>query len=183
MDIEIAWAAVNFTASIGLAAAGAAAFAMWRWPRTLQPFTPGLALALACVLWFLAVDEGVELHDRVGHWLWKQHGVLAPGPIHHVDDLILLGYLIAAAICGLLLLPSLLRHPRVLAGLSLGAALLAFSTLSDAIAPERTWVHLIEESVEAVAATIIAVTLWTSWRGTSTPTNQVIAGATLAAER
>lgn len=166
MGIEIAWAAVNIIASVGLAVAGLGAFAMWRWPHDGQPLSRRLALAFAVVFWFLALDEGIELHDRAGQWLWRERGIVAPGPIHHVDDVLLLGYVAVAALCGLLLLPSLLKHPRFLSGLCVVAGLLALSTVSDAVGPTRTWTDLIEESVEAIAVTVLAVVMWqAAWPG------------------
>ena len=166
MSIEIAWAAVNIIASVGLALAGLAAFAMWRWPHTGQPLGTNVALTLAVVLWFLALDEGVELHDRAGQWLWRERGVVAPGPIHHVDDVMLLGYVVIACALGLLLLPSLLKHPRFLLGLCVVGGMLAFSTVSDAVGPTRTWTDMVEESIEAAATLILAAVLWrAAWPG------------------
>lgn len=160
MSIEIAWAAVNLTASITLAVAGFAALYMWRRPDPAHPFSPRHALMLGVVLCWLAIDEGLELHDRLGHWLYRKHGVVAPGPIHHIDDLFLLAYLAAAVILGLFLLPSLLRRPGILLAFLAAGALLTLSTLNDAVGPESTVTDLIEESLEATAGIILAVTLW-----------------------
>jgi hypothetical protein len=125
-----------------------------------------IALAFAGVLWFLALDEGVELHDRAGQWLWREQGIVAPGPIHHVDDVMLLGYVVVAAVIGLFLLRSLLPHPRFLAGLCVVGAMLALSTVSDAVGPTRTWTDMIEESVEAAATVALAVIMWrAAWPG------------------
>lgn len=160
MSIEIAWAAVNLAASLGLAVAGFGALYMWRSPSPDHPFTPRLALLLGIVLCWFAIDEGIELHDRLGHWLWREHGVVAPGPVHHVDDLFLLAYLVAAIGLALLLLPSLLRRPWMLVGFVVAGALFALSTLNDAVGPETTRTDLLEESMESTAAIILAVALW-----------------------
>jgi hypothetical protein len=145
---------------------------MWRWPHERQPLSPRVALAFAIVLWFLALDEGVELHDRAGRWLWQERGVVAPGPIHHVDDVMLLGYVAVAAILGLMLLRSLFKHPRFLAGLCIVGGMLAYSTISDAVGPTQTWTDMVEESIEATATVVLAVVMWrAAWPGVEAARN------------
>jgi hypothetical protein len=44
--------------------------------------------------------------------------------------------------------------------------MLAFSTLSDAVGPTRTWTDMVEESIEAAATVVLAGIMWrVAWPG------------------
>lgn len=122
-------ALANIITSSALALAGAAALAMAIRARTApQPLPMAIAACASAALIALAVDEGLEVHDRAGRWLYREHGIVAPGPVNHVDDLFVLACLALGGAVFALLLPRLLRYPWFVAGLSVAGVLLAGGT-------------------------------------------------------
>jgi len=154
--IHVMSALANIAASAGLALAGLCAltigFRLER--RHILPFR--LAVASGVGLLLLAADEGLELHDRAGRWLHSEHGFVAPGPINHVDDLFVIGYVATAAAVLAIYARRLLRTPRFFVGLLASGALLATGTAFDALGTTGSWTDGAEESLEAVGALLLA---------------------------
>jgi hypothetical protein len=145
----------NIVTSVGLAAAGVCAYLLATSPS--RPVLPRPILWLAAPAFvLLAIDEGLELHDRVGRWLYEEHGVVAPGPINHVDDLFVIAYLGLGAVVFACCIPSLVRAPMFLAGLVAAGALLAGGTALDALGSVGTWTDAVEEAGEAMGAVLLA---------------------------
>lgn len=158
--MALASAVANIMTSSALALAGAAALAMAMRARTSpQPLPMAIAACASIALIALAVDEGLEVHDRAGRWLYREHGVVAPGPVNHVDDIFVLAYLAAGGAAFTMLLPRLLRYPRFVAGLSVAGVLLAGGTAYDALGTHGTWTDGAEESLEAAGAAVMAATI------------------------
>ena len=88
--------------------------------------------------------------------MYREHGVVAPGPINHVDDLFVITYFGLGAVIFLLCLPSLIRTPVLLAGLTASGLLLAAGTSLDALGSAGTWTDAIEEAGEAIGAVLLA---------------------------
>jgi hypothetical protein len=149
-------ASANIAASAGLAAAGICSLviAFRRSRRHILPFR--LALAAGVGLIVLAIDEGFELHDRAGRWLYEEYGVVAPGPINHVDDLFVIGYLVAALAVLAVYARTLMRTPRFFAGLVVAGAVLAAGTALDALGTPGTWTDVVEEGAEGFGAMLVA---------------------------
>jgi hypothetical protein len=147
----------NAVTSTSLAVAGMAAFSMAivpsRTPRALPAY---LAFVAGATLVFLAADEGLELHDRIGRWLYHERGIEAPGPINHVDDLIVLGYISIAAAVGAMSLPALLQAPKFLAWMVAAGLLCAAGTAIDALGTPGSWTEVPEEGLEAAGALLFA---------------------------
>jgi hypothetical protein len=158
---HVASAVGNVTASVGLALAGLFAFGIAATPpgrkKTLPPVLASLA-GMALVA--LAADEGFELHDRVGRWLWNEHKVAAPGPINHIDDVIVLGYVAAGALALLVSLPVLVRTPRFLFGMVVAGAMMAGGSAIDAFGTPESWTEIPEEALEASGAMLLALVFW-----------------------
>lgn len=155
---QVATATANIATSGGLALAGIFAFAIAATPpgrRAALP--PVIAFLTGVVLIALAADEGFELHDRAGRWLWDEHAISAPGPINHIDDLFVIGYVVAGAIAMVVLLPILVRSPWFLLGLTLAGALFAGGTAFDALGTAGTWTDGAEEALESAGAVITAL--------------------------
>lgn len=158
--MEVASAAANIITSTALALAGVFALAMARRARAVpQPLPPALASGAFVALVVLAVDEGLEVHDRTGRWLYNEHGVVAPGPVNHVDDLFVLGYMALGAMGFAALLPRLARYPWFVAGLLAAGALFGAGTAFDALGTNGTWTDGAEETAEAAGAVALAVTI------------------------
>lgn len=156
----VASAGSNIITSTALALAGVFALAMALRARALpQPLPPAMASLASVALVVLAVDEGLEVHDRAGRWLYNEHGVVAPGPVNHVDDLFVLGYMAAGAVGFVALLPRLARYPWFVAGLLAAGALFAAGTAFDALGTNGTWTEGVEETAEATGAVALAVTI------------------------
>lgn len=157
--MEVASAAANIITSTALALAGVFALAMALRARALQRLPPAIASAGFVGLVLLAVDEGLEVHDRAGRWLYNEHGVVAPGPVNHVDDLFVLGYMALGAMGFAALLPRLARYPWFVAGLLAAGALFGAGTAFDALGTNGTWTDGAEETAEAAGAVALAVTI------------------------
>jgi hypothetical protein len=158
MDIgHIGAASGNLLTSVGLAVAGIIAFAMAVRRDGAPPlFAPAVSVAIGCGLVMLAADEGLELHDRIGRWLWREHGISAPGPINHVDDLFVLAYIAAGAVTVGIFLSALRHRPLLLGMLVLAGALFLTGSLVDALARRTAFTMFIEESTEALGALLLA---------------------------
>lgn len=158
MDLTHASSATgNIVTSTALAAAGIAALAIaFVRVRRSEAMPPLLAFIAGIGLIALAIDEAFELHDRAGRWLHDEYGWTS-GPVNHMDDLIVFGYL---AIAGLVLaaaLPVLARSPRFLMGIIASAALLGAGAALDAFGTTGTWTDPTEEALEAVGALLLAI--------------------------
>jgi hypothetical protein len=163
--IGAATALSNVTASGGLAVAGLVAFAMAIVrPQTPRALPPLLAFVAGAGLCALAADEGLELHDRVGRRLWSEHGIAAPGPINHVDDVIVLFYLVAGGAVGLASARIVLKTPRFLAGLIAAAGLMAAGAGFDALGTPGTWTEVPEETLESTGAVLAAMVFLLQFR-------------------
>lgn len=123
-------------------------------PRALPPL---LAAIAGITLIFLAVDEAFDLHERVGTWLYDERGLETPGPINHVDDLFIMGYIAIAAIVGVLALPTLVRAPAFLAWMLVAGTMFAAAVALDALGTPGSWTDVPEEALEACAAALLAV--------------------------
>ena len=155
--VHVSSATGNILTSVALAAAGLAALAMaFVRVRRSEAMPPLLAFVTGVGLIALAIDEGLELHDRVGRWLHDEFGWTS-GPVNHLDDLIVFGYL---AIAGLILaasLPVLARSPRFLIGIMAAAMLLGVGAAFDAFGTTGTWTDPAEEALEVSGAVLLAV--------------------------
>ncbi len=155
---HIAAAVANITTTGGLLVAGACALVMAasRAHRSAA-LPPLLALAAGAGLIALAFDEGFELHDRLGRWLWNEHDIGAPGPINHLDDLIVFGYLAIGLIVLAIALPVMARSRRFVAWIGIAGIGLAAGTAIDAFGSPGTWTEIPEEALEGGGALLLTV--------------------------
>lgn len=154
--VHVSSATGNIVTSVALAAAGLAALAMvFVRVRRSEALPPLLALMTGAGLIALAADEGLELHDRVGRWLYNEHGVTS-GPVNHVDDLIVFAYLAVAGLVIAASLPVLARSPRLLSGLAVAGVMFAAAIALDGFGAPGTWTDPTEEALEAVGALLLA---------------------------
>jgi hypothetical protein len=154
--LDVGSALGNAVTSAALAAAGLAAFVMTRREAHARPLPAMVAVFAGVTLLYLAADESLELHDRMGRWLYDRHGFVAPGPVNHVDDLFVLAYVGVAAALGLWALPSLLRHRRFLYALMIIGFVLAAAAGIDALGTPGSWTDAPEEGLEACGAVALA---------------------------
>jgi hypothetical protein len=154
--LSAASAAGNLITSVALAAAGIAAMALAGLPRGRRVLPPALALVTGASLCFLAADEGFELHDRVGRWLYYERSIEAPGPVNHVDDLFVLGYAALGAAVAMVALPHLLRAPRFFAAMAAVGTMMLGAVALDALGRPGSWTDAPEEALEAGGAVLAA---------------------------
>jgi hypothetical protein len=158
--VSVGSALGNLLTSCALAAAGIAAFSMAIVPaRTPRALPPLLAFVAGAALVFLAADEGLELHDRVGRWLYHERGIEAPGPVNHVDDLIVFAYVACAVAVALISLPPLIAAPRFLASMGAAGTLMIAGASFDAFGTPGSWTEIPEEGLEAAGACALAAVL------------------------
>lgn len=150
-------ALANIATSSALAGAGIGALVIALVPSRRHILPRHLAVACAAGLVALALDEGIELHDRAGRWLYHERGVVAPGPVNHVDDLFVIGYMVAGVAIMAAYLPALWRSRRLFAGLVMAGALIAIGTAFDALGTTGTWTDFAEEAFETAGAVVLAV--------------------------
>lgn len=154
LGVRAMWA--DAITAICLVIAAAFAFATTRHPDRARALPAGFALVAVTGLCMLAIDEWFAFHERLGSWLWE-HGVEAPGPVRHVDDLVIMAYALAAIAICVFALPSLVRKPRFLGGLVFAALILAVAVVFDALESPGTGTELIEEFLEAAGAVALAI--------------------------
>lgn len=165
-----------------LALAGVCALAMAIWPSPRRALPPMLAFLGGAALLALAADETLDLHERFGAWLWRR-GVEAPGPITHVDDLVIALYVACGSVVALAAAPALKRHPGfLLRTLACGVPLVGAAAL-DVLGHPGSWTEIPEEGLELAGALAIAFVLWRelvrvpAWRATDVglPTGSALA--------
>jgi hypothetical protein len=154
--LSVASAAGNLITSSALAAAGIAAISLAGRTAGQRVLPPTLAIFTGASLCFLAADEGFELHDRIGRWLYYERSFEAPGPVNHVDDLFVLGYAALAAGVAMIALPHLLRAPRFFAAMALVGTMMLAAVALDALGRPGSWIDAPEEALEAGGAVLLA---------------------------
>jgi hypothetical protein len=156
--LDAASIAGNVITSGALAIAGIAALSMAVASRDATRALPSpLASIIGASLLFLAADEGFDLHERIGRWLYEDRGVEAPGPINHADDLIILVYMVVAGIVGLLALPSLVRARAFFASMIAVGTMFVFAAALDTLGTPGSWTDVPEEALEACGAVALAI--------------------------
>ena len=153
--LDIATFAGNVITAALLGAAGIAALSIARSPTASAALPPRIAIVFGAGLISLALDELFDVHERAGKWLYDR-GVEAPGPINHVDDVILLTYAAAGAIALTFAMPALMRMPRLLFAILGAGVLFVAAAALDALATPGSWVDAIEEALEAAGAVVLA---------------------------
>ena len=145
-------------ASVLLLAAAGALVAFW-YTRHFARRTMFWLLA-GVGTFVLAIDESAGIHERLGHDLYRA-GFREPAPINHLDDLILIGLVVAAVPVLALGVAEMRRDARILRTFVLSACLFAAAVGWDALASTKgsaSW--WFEESLELVAGSLLAGTFW-----------------------
>lgn len=115
-------------------------------------------LLAAAGLAFLALDEQLQFHERVGDYISDKYG--DSGPFRNWNDLIVILYGFAAAGFGLLFLPEVVRHARMVEFLGIGFFFYVLHTAIDSLAKTATPLSIVgEESAKLVAIAFIAAAI------------------------
>ena len=128
------------------------------WPSPRHALPPLLAFMGGAALLALAAAEVLDLHERGGRWLWE-HGVEAPGPIAHVDDLIVVAYAVCATVAVLAALPALMRRRTSIIRLAACGAALATAVALDVLGNPGSRTEILEEALEVIGAIGLALVL------------------------
>ena len=117
-----------------------------------------LWLLVAVGMVVLSLDEGLSVHERLGHWSYARGWNSPIG--NHNDDLFMLGYLLAAVALVTVYGRELWSQPRnVLHPLLAGVAASAASILVDALATLGGFSPVAEETLELLGAGLLLVAL------------------------
>ena len=166
---------VTFLSSIYLAlaagSAGATAFVLRKRGRTGRI----VWLLLAAGLAFFAVDELIQIHERIGIYL-DDAGFPALGA-RHQNDLVVVAYGLLALAFGLYVLPTLLRLPRVVELFGIAFLLFAAHTFIDAT-HQPTSSFIVEESFKLLSVTFLVIATYTALLGATSPSPDAAPAAT-----
>ena len=151
---------VDIVVSAGLLYAGYQSYRAWQLLRGSGRSGANYWRLAALGLLFLAADEFFGLHEGMGRALtWA--GVPTPGHTDHLDDVILVAYVVVAGVISLWYVRELLRVPIVLALLLLGFGMAGFAILLDNIIQSPTNEigprEAVEEFAELAGAALIAL--------------------------
>ena len=151
---------VDIVVSAVLLYAGYQSYRAWQLLRGSGRLGVNYWLLAAIGLLFLAADEFFGLHEGMGRTLtWA--GVPTPGHTAHLDDVILVTYVVAAGVISLWYIHELLRTPIVLALLLLGFGVTGFAVLLDNIiqspSNEIGPREAVEKFAELAGASLIAL--------------------------
>ncbi len=160
MPPQVGFIVVDIVVSAVLLYAGYQSYRAWQLLRGSGRSGANYWRLAALGLLFLAADEFFALHEGMGRALtWA--GVPTPGHTDHLDDVILVAYVVVAGVISLWYMRELLRVPIVLALLLLGFGVAGFAVLLDnniqsptnEIGPREA----VEEFAELAGAALIAL--------------------------
>ena len=160
MPPQVGFIVVDIVVSAVLLYAGYQSYRAWQLLRGSGRSGANYWRLAALGLLFLAADEFFALHEGMGRALtWA--GVPTPGHTDHLDDVILVAYVVVAGVISLWYMRELLRVPIVLALLLLGFGVAGFAVLLDnniqsptnEIGPHEA----VEEFAELAGAALIAL--------------------------
>jgi len=118
-------------------------------------------LALTAALGFLALDELLQFHERVGDALYEL-GVFGSAvdntPLRNLNDAIVILYGLAALPAALYFLPGVIRWPRVLGLFVVAFLCYAVHTTIDSVSEPATFLSIVcEESAKLYSSCFIAL--------------------------
>jgi hypothetical protein len=117
------------------------------------------------VLAFLALDEILQFHERMGGWL-KASRLGAVPFFRNWNDVVVILYGVAACAVLFAFLPELLRFPRVAALCTVGLGFFAVHTVIDASSPNPSGANMLfEEGCKVLAVGFLATAMYAARRG------------------
>ena len=124
---------------------------------------------LAVAITFLAIDELFGFHEGLGDKLYD-HTALSVlvdhTPLRNLNDAIVILYGVVALPVAILLLPGLVRVPRVLGLIVVAFSFYAIHTVIDSISEPPTDLSMImEETAKVMCSCFIALAMLTGMRG------------------
>ena len=151
--------AVTASSTLMLAMSAAFAFVVY-----LLRFDQGVAVRLTWLIFaaglaFLALDEQVELHERIGGELEKLVSMARFG-LPEVNDLIVIAYGLAALPVLVFALPELMRWPGVTRLLLVSLPFYVVHTALDSVDIEQNpWWFIAEETAKLICVTLIFIAM------------------------
>ncbi|MFN3168360.1 MAG: hypothetical protein ACE37H_14980 [Phycisphaeraceae bacterium] len=154
---------VTALSAILLASAGAwaiAAFLIAPWPQKRYRL---FWLIAGCAFLLLSADELMQFHEKGGAWLY-QHTALSKlvdeQGFRNLNDLIVILYGVVAIPVGVLLLPGLVRVPRVLELLAVAFLFYVLHTAIDSLSePPTNRSMVLEESAKLMSSCFISLSM------------------------
>ena len=153
----IDWAGAPFLVLAGF-------FGIWAWLR-LRRRRAGATywLAVGLGLIYLAFDDIIGVHERIGRGVWTQ-GDHIPLGFKHFDDVIVLGYGLGGLLLTARFLGELLRHRAVAMPFGMALVASAVGVAFDATNPLDDYTQFVEEPAELLAALSFAFALSRCYR-------------------
>jgi len=130
-----------------------AGLALFAWYRTRETTDSNFSLVAGIGTLFLAVDEALDLHVRLGSMLYDDRGVGKPPGVNHIDDALVVAIGIAGLAVIALFRHEILRDRDFARLLGAGLVLFAAAIVVDARAPaSATFAWWTEETLELAGA-------------------------------
>ncbi|MCC7365492.1 MAG: hypothetical protein IT303_14095 [Dehalococcoidia bacterium] len=111
---------------------------------------------------YLAIDERLSLHERIGRRI-SDAGVANPPGVNHMDDVVLLALAAAGALVTLVFWREVVRHRTALPALVVGAGFTAAALAVDALAPVEGRAPRMEELLELAGQGSLLAAMWYRW--------------------
>ena len=120
-----------------------------------------LWISLTVLMCYFCVDEVLQFHEQLGDYL----GAHAPrGPFRNYNDVIVIGYALAALPVALLCWREVLRHPRLMTMLMItGAFYVGTSAVDSLTEPPTSTSIIVEESIKVFCSTFFMLSMLTGF--------------------
>jgi hypothetical protein len=151
---------ITALSSVSLAMASAFSFAAFYVPRRLATRERLFWLLLTLAFGFLALDELIEVHERLGLHLDRADplGLVSRWGFRNWNDLVIIGYGVVALPVLIYFLPTALRYPRCLETLLVAFAFYGAHTIIDATQEPATVVsQIMEETCKVCTSVCLAI--------------------------
>lgn len=146
-----------------LVAAACFSFASFVIATRTSPDDRLLWLIFALAFAFLAMDETVGIHERIGRWM---DSTVGPGVFRGWNDVVVILYGVVALPVTFVLLPALLRYRMVLALFVIAFGFYAIHTFIDAVwEPPTTTSYILEESAKLYSGAMLALGAFAGFMG------------------
>ncbi len=150
--------AVTALSAVFFAMGSAFAFVSFLISKNEAPYIRVFWLLMTMAVGFLALDELLQFHERVGDRIDAM--AISTGPVRNWNDIVVIMYGVVAAFAGLIFLPIVLRYAKLLELIAIAFVFYAIHTTIDSLVEPPTTVSVIlEESAKLYCSTFIALAI------------------------
>jgi hypothetical protein len=117
--------------------------------------------SLTVLMFYFCADEVLQFHEQLGDYLGAH---ASPGPFRNFNDVIVIGYGLAALPVALLSWREVLRHPRLMTMLMITGALYVGTSAVDSLSePPTSTSIIVEESIKVFCSTFFMLSMLTGF--------------------